>query len=108
MSFSTEAYSSQRPMSVQMRCVFTVLDAAPNLRAALSPCIDLSRETIYWERISKLQLSSGERTLVAWIYGLWTDEQRPRANVFDGSLNLPPQIQIAVLKALALRWGLAM
>jgi hypothetical protein len=95
-------------MSVQMRCVFTILDAAPNLKVALSPFIDLSRETIYWERISKLQLSGGERTLVAWIYGLWTDEQRPRANVFDGSLNLPPQIQIAVLKALALRWGLAM
>lgn len=108
MSFSAETYSSQKPMSVQMRCVFTVLDAASNLRAALSPYIDLNLESIYWERIFKLPLSSGERTLVSWIYGLWTDEQRPRANVFDGSITLPPQIQIAVLKALALRWGLAM
>ncbi len=43
-----------------------------------------------------------------WAYSLWTDEIRSRANPFDAALSLTPKLQIAVLKALSIRWGLAL
>jgi hypothetical protein len=97
----------QRKLSVQMRCVLTVLEADSYLKSALSPHIDLELETIHWDRIFKIPFSSGHKTAVSWIYGIWTDETRPRANVFGGALNLSAHLQTAILNALALRWGLA-
>ena len=99
--------SKQSRLSLQMRCVLTVLEADPYLKEALSPHIDLNLETIRWDRIFKIHFGSGHSTAVAWLYGLWVDEPRPCGNIFDGSLNLSPKLQTAILNALALRWGLA-
>jgi hypothetical protein len=96
----------QRKLSTQMRAVLMILEADPYLKDALSPHIDLNLESIYWDKIFKLPFGSGHSTIVSWLYGIWTDEPRPRANLFDGSLNLSPKLQAAILKALALRWGL--
>lgn len=71
----------QRRLSIQMRAVLMVLEADPYLKDALSQHIDLNLETIRWDRIFQLGLSSGQSTVVGWIYGLWTDEPRPRANL---------------------------
>ena len=98
---------SQRKLSVQMRAVLMILEADPYLKNMLSPHIDLDLESIRWDRIFQFRLSSGHSTAVSWLYGIWTDEPRPRSNVFDGSLNLTPKLQAAILNALALRWGLA-
>ncbi len=97
----------QRKLSVQMRAVLMVLEADPYLKDMLSPHIDVELETIRWDRIFPIRFGSGHSTVVSWLYGLWTDEPRPRANVFNGSLNLTPRLQAAILQALALRWGLA-
>ncbi len=71
----------ERKPSTQMRAVLMVLEADPYLRQAIAPFIDLNLETIYWDQISKMSLCSGQRTVVGWLYGIWTDEPRPRSNV---------------------------
>jgi hypothetical protein len=96
----------QRKMSVQMRCVLTVLEADPYLKTALSPHIDFHLESINWDRIFELRLGSGHSTVVSWLYALWVDEPRPDSNVFGGTFNLSSGLQTAILDALALRWGL--
>jgi hypothetical protein len=35
-----------------------------------------------------------------------TEAVMPYGNCFDGALNMSPQLQVAVLEALCLRWGL--
>lgn len=97
----------QRKLSVQMRAVLMVLEADQNLKDMVAPHIDLELESIRWDRIFQIRFGSGHSAVIAWLYGLWTDEPRPRSNVFDGSLWLPPRLQVATLNALALRWGLA-
>lgn len=96
----------QRKLSVQMSAILMVLEADPYLKEMLSPHIDLDLDSIRWDRIFQFRLSSGHSTVVSFIYGIWTDEPRPRANVFGGALNLTPKLQAAILNALALRWGL--
>jgi len=105
MSPATVADFERKP-STQMRAVLMVLNADPFLKAVVSPHVDLNLESIYWDKIFKLSMSSGYSAAIAWLYGIWTDEPRPRANIFDGALNLSPALQAAILNALALRWGL--
>ena len=96
----------ERMPSTQMRAVLMVLNADPFLKTAISPHVDLNLESIYWDKIFKLPLGSGHSAAISWLYGIWADEPRPRANIFDGALNLSPALQAAILNALALRWDL--
>lgn len=98
--------TNQRRPSQQMRAVLCVLQADRNLFERVKPFIDFERESIFWDQISKISLGSGHRGAIAWAFGIWTDEQKPRANVFDSALSLDSRMQAAVLRALAIRWGL--
>ena len=89
-----------------MRAVLKVFSADEYLMKIVEPYLDLKNDSIKWEPILKFPWSSGHRACVVWAYGLWTDDVRERANPFDSALSLSPKLQIAVLKALAFRWGL--
>lgn len=106
MENKIETQKTQRKLSTQMRAVLTILSADSYLMGIVEPHINLSTETIHWDPIFKFPWCSGHRGCVVWAYSLWTDEIRSRANPFDAALSLSPKLQIAVLKALSLRWGL--
>ena len=98
---------AERKYSVQMRAVLLILNADRRLMNSVSPFINFDTETIFWNEICKISFGSGHRAAVTWAYSIWTDELRPRANCFDAALSMTPDLQAAVLQALALRWGLA-
>jgi hypothetical protein len=96
---------TERKFSQQMRAVLLVFNSDPFLMEAVAPFVNFETETIHWEKIQKLPLSSGHKSAVRWAYGIWTDEM-PKGNCFGGALNMSPFLQVAVLEALCLRWGL--
>lgn len=96
----------ERKHSLQMRAVLHVLKADPYLYDRVSPFINFDTETIYWNEIFRMGFGSGHRGAVTWCYGIWVDEPRPRSNCFDAALSMDPRFQVAVLEALAMRWGL--
>lgn len=106
MQQAIEIQRSARKPSQQMRAVLCVLEADQNLFERVKPFIDFEMETIYWGQLSRISLGSGHRAAVTWAYSLWTDEPRPRANAFDAALSMDSHLQSALLKALAIRWGL--
>lgn len=106
MQEKIEVQKYQRKPSQQMRAVLCVLGADQSLLKRVEPFIDFERESIYWDQISKISFGSGHRAAITWAYGIWTDQQRPRANAFDAALSMDPNLQSAVLRALAIRWGL--
>ncbi len=106
MSLAIATQENQRKYSQQMRAVLHVLKADPNLYERVSPFINFDTETIYWNEIFRQGFSSGHRGAVTWCYGIWVDEPRPRSNCFDAALSMDPRFQVAVLEALAMRWGL--
>jgi hypothetical protein len=99
--------NSEQKFSTQMQAVLLILDADPYLKEHIEPFIDFRNETISWEPILKMSFGSGHRAAVSWMYGLWTDELRPGSNPFDAALSMGPGLQLATLKAMAFRWGLA-
>jgi len=100
------ALKPQRKLSTQMEAVLLILNSDPYLMEAVRSFINIDTETISWEPILKMGLGSGHRAAITWAYGVWTDELRPKSNPFDAALSMMPNLQVAVLKALALRWGL--
>lgn len=98
--------TSDRKHSVQMRAVLSILRSEPALFQLLSKFLDLETETIFWDEIYKLPMAAEHRIAVSWAYSIWTDQPRPRANYFEGALSMTPDLQFAVLNALAIRWGL--
>ena len=96
----------QRKLSTQMQAVLLILNADPNLMERVRSFINVESETISWDPLLKMGLGSGHRAAITWAYGVWTDELRPESNPFDAALSLDPKLQVAVLKALGLRWGL--
>jgi hypothetical protein len=97
----------QKKPSQQMRALLCLFSADPFLLDRVKPFIDLERESIHWDQIFKINFGSGHRAAVTWAYGIWTDEQRPRVNIFDAALSMDSRLQTAALQALALRWGLS-
>jgi len=102
---SAPAIQTERKFSQQMRAVLLVLNADPFLMEAVTPFINFETESIYWDKIQKLPLCSGHKSAVRWAYGIWTDEM-PKGNCFGGALNMSAFLQVAILEALCLRWGL--
>ena len=94
-----------KKFSQQMRAVLLIFNADPFLMEAVAPYVNFETESIYWNNILRLPLSSGQKTAVRWAYGVWTDEQ-PKGNCFGGALSLSAHYQVAILEALCLRWGL--
>jgi len=96
----------QKKISTQMRAVLTIFSVDPYVMEIVRPHINFNTETIHWDPIFKFGWCSGHRACVVWAYSLWTDEIRSRSNPFDAALSLGPKLQVAVLKALSIRWGL--
>ena len=92
--------------SLQMQAVLLILNADPYLKKNIEPFINFETETISWDQVLKIAFSSGHRAAITWSYCIWTDELRPRSNPFDAALSMDQNLQLAVLQALALRWGL--
>jgi hypothetical protein len=89
-----------------MCAILILFSADAHLMKSVEPFITLNTETILWDEICKIPFGSGHRGAVSWAYSIWTDEMRPRTNLFDGALSMSPALQVGVLQALAKRWGL--
>jgi hypothetical protein len=95
----------QRKFSTQMRAVLLIFNADPYLMEAVTPFINFETESIFFDKILRLPFGSGHKAAARWAFAVWTDEQ-PKGNCFDSALSMSAHLQIAVLEALCLRWGL--
>ena len=96
----------QKRISTQMRAVLTLLQSDQELLRAVNQHIDLNTESIYWDQIFAKSWSSGQRALLTWGFNLWRDENRKGASSFELALGMDQKFQLAILNALAVRWGI--
>ncbi len=101
-----ETQKIKRQPSVQMLCVLTILTADKLIEKGVEKYIDLYNERIDWDSIFDLRWNSEQIGSIHWAYGLWTDELKFKSNPFDSALTANSNQQIAILRALALRWGI--
>ena len=101
-----EVKTNGRKMSNQMKAVLTILSSDRELMDAAGKHVDWINESICWEPILKIAWGSGHRAALSYAYGIWRDEIRPQSNPFEDALNMDLHLRRAVIRALAIRWGL--
>jgi hypothetical protein len=99
--------STDRQVSLQMRSVITIFAADNGLFDVLSPFIDFANNSIDWPRIRSLSLCSGHKAVVDWAWICWCGEIPEGTNPFDAVPDLDDQFRRAIVKALAVRWGVS-
>lgn len=90
-----------------MRAVLLIFSADRFLLEVIKPHVDCASDSIDWDQIWQIRLCAGHKAAVAFAYGLWTDQLRPKIDLFDMALSMGPGLKRACLEALALRWGLS-
>lgn len=106
MENNIETQKTKRQQSVQMLCVLTILTADKAIEKAVEKYIDLYNESIDWDSIFAVKWNSEQIGSIHWAYSLWTDELKLKSNPFDSALSANSHQQVAILRALALRWGI--
>lgn len=92
--------------SREMRAVLTIIAADPELDRLTTPWLDIEREAIHWADIFESPMSSGHRSALEWARALWTEQFVDPDSILDSSLNMDLRLKGAVLRALALMWGI--
>ena len=96
----------RRWYSTELRAVLRIIEADDFLARNVLPFIDCERESIEWDKIFSMSYGSGHYAAVTMAYGIWTDHLKAGCDPFDMAFSLGPNLQRAVLSALAIRWGL--
>jgi hypothetical protein len=91
----------------ELKAVLTILELDDELKAKALPHVNVARQDINWNGIFENDFGSGHRACLLWAKSIWTDRSPAKVDIFDRSFSMSPRLQAAVLKALAIRWGLA-
>lgn len=90
-----------------LKAVLEIAQSSPQLRHDLLPIIDQEKQEIHWEKLEYGALSGGVQTAIAWAKALWTDEvDSNMRGLFDAFGSLDVTVQRAILRAMAVRYGL--
>ncbi len=103
---NTAQETSARKLSMQMRAVLLIFNADPYLMEAVSPYINLETESISWEGLFRIPFRRGHKAAAQWALAIWCDEPLNHVNFFKSAISMSPNLKVAVLEALCLRWGL--
>jgi hypothetical protein len=92
--------------SRQMRAVLTILATDPELDRLTTPFVDIAGDSIFWNKIFAQPMSSGHRCALEWACVIWSNHMPDGGyNIFDASYNLDMRLRGAILKAMAVAWG---
>ncbi len=91
----------------ELRAVLLILDSDDELKRKALPHVNVERQDINWNGIFENDFGSGHRACLCWAKSLWTDRTPAKVDIFDRSFSMSPRLQTVVLRAVAIRWGLA-
>lgn len=99
--------TTKNELPTQLRAVLTIVNADQELCTKALPFINIERQEVDWSGIFKNDLGSGQRAALVWAKSLYRDEAPAKVDPFDRALSMDANLRGAVLKAVAIRWGLA-
>ncbi len=91
----------------ELRAVITILASDPELVRKALPSVDIDRREINWDEIYSNDFGGGHSAALSFAKAIWCDKVSTEADPFDRAFAMDPKLQNAVLRALAIRWGLA-
>ena len=94
-------------LSPQIRAVLLIFEADRELRAKALPYVDIENEVVDWDGIYENDFGGGHWAALTWAKAIYCDKVSTKSDPFDRAFALNSQLQVAVLRALATRWGLS-
>lgn len=89
-----------------MRAVLTIFTVDEELKRKALPFVDVERDRIDWDGILANDYGGGHGAAVKWALAIWGDCVPEGADPFGRAFAMGDPLRIAVLNALAIRWGL--
>ena len=102
----TDESSEQTTLSPELRAVITILASDPELVRKALPHVDIDKQEINWDQIYANDFSGGHSAALAFAKAIWCDRVETQSDPFDRAFAMDPKLQSAVLRGLAIRWGL--
>ena len=90
----------------ELRAVITIMAADPELVRKALPHVDIDHQNINWEEIYANDFSGGHSAALTFARAIWSDKVETKSDPFSYAFNMDTRLQSAVLRALAIRWGL--
>lgn len=88
----------------ELAAVIQIFSHDDELRIRALPHVNIERREINWDAIFDRYYGSGHSAAIHWAYGLWRDALTE--DLLAESFSMDSGLKRAVLRALAVRWGL--
>jgi hypothetical protein len=93
-------------LPAELRAVLQIFRYDRELQVKALPCVDVERQFIDWGGIWGNDFGGAHAAAITWAQAIWCDQVRTTSDPFDRAFAMSPGLQKAVLKGLAIRWGL--
>lgn len=93
-------------LPAELRAVLQIFRYDRELQVKALPCVDVERQFIDWDGIWENDFGGAHAAAITWAQAIWCDQMRTASDPFDRAFAMSPGLQKAVLKGLAIRWGL--
>jgi hypothetical protein len=87
--------------------VLTIFTVDEELKRRALPFVDMELKRIDWDGVLNNDYGGGHSAAIKWSQAVWGDLVPEGADLFCRAFAMDNRLQRAVLKALAVRWGLA-
>ncbi len=98
--------TTEKKVSRELRAVLRIINADEELKQKALPYISIPHETIDWDGIWKNDFGGGHSAALIFAKAIWCDKVITQADPFDRAFAMDSKLQLAVIEALAIRWGL--
>lgn len=98
--------SESKKLPRELQAVLFIFNADSELRRKALPHVNIERQNVDWERIRANDFGGGHGAAIMWARALWLDSVPEGTDPFDRAFAMDGWLQGAVLKAIAIRWGL--
>ena len=93
-------------LSWSLKAVITIMASDPYLVCKALPHVDIDKQQINWEEISKNEFNPGQKSAVDFAKAIANDKIDDSCDPFLTANQMNPKLRAAVLRALEIHWGL--
>lgn len=96
-----------KSMSQELKAVYKILSADPELKRKALPHVDVERQSINWDGIFSNDFGGGHMAALIFAKAIWCDAITTKGDAFDRAFAMDLRLRRVVLEALAIRWSLS-
>jgi hypothetical protein len=105
MMIDEDAFSPT-PLPAHLRAAITIMAADPHLVCKALPHVDIDHQEVKWDEILKNEFDSGQKTALSFAKAIAINKVEGM-DPFNLATEMNPKLKAAVLRGLAIHWGLA-